>query len=138
MSLAILPTLNAILNATSAVLLCAGYVSIRTRRLVAHAVCMGSACLVSTVFLVSYLTYHAHAGVTRFTGQGWTRPLYFTVLVSHTVLAVVIVPLVIRTVVLASMRRFEQHQRFGRVTLPLWLYVSVTGVVVYAMLYHLK
>ena len=131
-----LPTLNASLNATSAVLLLAGYGFIRAKRIRAHTGCMLLACLTSALFLASYLYYHAQAGITRFMGEGWIRPMYFSILFSHTVLAVVIVPLVLRTLWLALRRRFEAHERWARVTLPLWLYVSVTGVLVYLLLYH--
>jgi uncharacterized membrane protein YozB (DUF420 family) len=130
------PALNASLNAASALLLTAGFASIRSRRPGAHAACMLGACVVSLAFFVSYLAYHARVGSVRFTGTGWVRPLYFTVLLSHTVLAVVIVPLVVRTLVLALQRRFEAHTRLARWTFPLWLYVSITGVVVYLMLYR--
>ena len=136
LSLSALPALNAMLNATSAVLLTIGYLFIRAERIRLHTLCMVIACLVSMAFLVSYVTYHAHVGVTRFTGQGWIRPVYFSILVSHTILAVVIVPLVLRTLYLAVRRRFTEHKRLAHVTLPLWLYVSVTGVVVYLMLYQ--
>ncbi|MBI3087327.1 MAG: DUF420 domain-containing protein [Candidatus Omnitrophica bacterium] len=132
-----LPTVNASLNATSACLLLAGYGFIRAKRIGAHTGCMLLACLTSTLFLASYLYYHAQAGVTRFAGEGWIRPAYFLLLLSHTVLAVVIVPLVLRTLWLAFQRRFEAHERWARVTLPLWLYVSVTGVLVYLLLYHM-
>ncbi|MBI4354093.1 MAG: DUF420 domain-containing protein [Candidatus Omnitrophica bacterium] len=137
MSSAIVPALNACLNATSAVLLTVGYVCIRAKRTLAHILCMVGACVVSLVFLVSYVNYHRQVGMTRFTAEGWIRPVYFTVLISHTILAVVIVPLVVRTVMLAMARRWVAHERLARVTLPLWLYVSVTGVLVYWMLYHL-
>ena len=137
MSLAWLPALNAALNATSAVLLVAGYRCIRSGRIRAHTACMLGACLVSTLFLASYLVYHARVGSVRFLGVGWVRPVYFAVLLSHTVLAVVIVPLILRTLLLAARRRFAEHTALARWTLPLWLYVSVTGVLVYWMLYHL-
>lgn len=136
-SLHTLPTVNAVLNATSALLLVAGYGFIRARRIPLHVVCMLSACATSLAFLVSYLIYHAQVGTTPFPGSGWIRVAYFTILFSHTVLAVVILPLVGRTLWLAFGRRFEAHARVARATLPLWLYVSVTGVVVYWMLYHL-
>ena len=136
MSVAILPTVNAVLNATSAVLVIAGLVCIRAGKTAAHTACMLSACLVSALFLVSYLVYHAQVGSVRFGGTGWVRPVYFAVLISHTILAVVIVPLVLRTLWLAGRRRFTAHKAFGRWTAPVWLYVSVTGVVVYWMLYH--
>lgn len=131
------PALNACLNACSAGLLLLGYRFIRAKRERPHRMCMGLACAVSVMFVISYLWYHAQVGATRFPGQGWVRPVYFTILISHTVLAVVIVPLVIRTLRLAAQRRISEHRRLARVTLPLWLYVSVTGVVVYWMLYHL-
>ncbi len=131
-----LPTLNAILNATSAVLLIAGFVCIRTKRIDAHRRFMVGACVVSLIFLCSYLFYHANVGSVHFLGTGWVRPVYFSILISHTILAVVIVPLVIRTLFLASRRRFPAHRALARWTLPLWLYVSVTGVVVYWMLYR--
>ena len=137
MPLSIVPTVNAALNATSAVLLVTGYLCIRAKQTAAHIICMLAACLVSTVFLVSYVNYHRQVGMTRFIEAGWIRPVYFTILLSHTVLAVVIVPLVARTLHLAFARRWEAHERLARVTLPLWLYVSVTGVIVYLMLYHL-
>ena len=130
-------TLNASLNAASALLLTLGFASIRRRWIAAHAAFMVGACVVSLAFLASYLTYHARVGSVRFTGTGWVRPLYFAILLSHTVLAIVIVPLVIRTLRLALQRRFETHTWWARWTLPLWFYVSVTGVVVYWMLYHL-
>ncbi len=95
------------------------------------------ACVASTAFLISYVIYHAQVGLTRFPGHGWIRPVYFTILISHTVLAIVIVPLVVRTLFLALSRRFQEHKRLARITAPLWLYVSVTGVAVYWMLYHL-
>lgn len=134
-SLAALPSVNAALNATSAVVLTIGYLFIRAKRILPHIVCMMIACLTSAAFLVSYLIYHAHVGSVRFTGQGWVRPVYFAILLSHTVLAIAILPLVFRTLRAAFMRRFERHTRIARMTLPLWLYVSVTGVIVYWMLY---
>ena len=134
----ILPTVNATLNGTSAILLLAGYRFIKQHRMGAHALCMSAAFAVSTLFLISYLTYHAQVGSVRFLGQGWIRPVYFTILITHTVLAIVIVPLALRTFFLAIRRRFAEHERWARWTLPLWLYVSVTGVVVYVMLYHLR
>ena len=137
MSHAVWPALNATLNATSAMLLIAGYLCIRSKRITAHACCMIAAAAVSLVFLASYLAYHAQVGSVRFTGTGPVRPVYFTVLLTHTVLAVVIVPLVIRTFLLAVRRRFTEHRAFARWTLPLWLYVSITGVIVYLMLYHM-
>lgn len=134
---AALPTVNACLNATSAVLLAAGYAAIRRRRIGAHRACMLGAVAASILFLASYLVYHAHAGTTRFTGPGPVRALYLSILFTHTVLAIAIVPLVILTLSRALARRFDRHRRIASLTLPIWLYVSVTGVVIYVMLYHL-
>jgi uncharacterized membrane protein YozB (DUF420 family) len=134
-----LPTLNAILNATSGVLIVAGFLLIRRRRIAAHRACMIAAVISSCLFLVSYLVYHVgfQAGVTRFTGEGWVRPLYFTILTSHTILAATIVPFVVVTLKRALGKRFAVHKSIARWTFPMWLYVSVTGVIVYLMLYHL-
>jgi len=132
-----LPALNAVLNATSAGLLALGYVLIRRGRREAHQKIMQAALACSALFLVSYLTYHARVGSVRFPGQGPIRTVYFAILISHTILAAVIVPLVIVTFVRARRGRFERHRAIARVTLPLWAYVSVTGVVVYWMLYRL-
>jgi uncharacterized membrane protein YozB (DUF420 family) len=132
-----LPHLNALLNATSAVLLISGYRFIRQGRINAHKRCQLSALTTSALFLASYLTYHFFHGSTRFAGQGISRPVYFTILISHTILAVVIVPLVGLTLWRALRADFERHRRIARITLPLWLYVSVTGVIVYLMLYQL-
>lgn len=132
-----LPALNACLNASSAVLLSAGWIFIRNRKVSAHRACMISAFVCSTLFLTSYLYYHAHAGHVPFRGEGLARRAYFAILISHTTLAVVIVPMALRTLYLALKERFEEHRRWARRTLPLWLYVSVTGVVIYAMLYRL-
>jgi putative membrane protein len=134
--LAALPTLNAALNSASAVLLLCGYGFIRQRQIFAHRLCMLGAFTCSTVFLVSYVYYHVHAGILHFHGQGWIRPVYFTLLTSHTILAVTILPLVLITLYRALRGQFERHRRIARWTLPLWLYVSVTGVVVYWLLYH--
>jgi len=131
-----LPALNATLNATSAVLLAVGYGCIKAQRIAAHRAVMSTAFVVSTLFLISYLTYHAQVGSVRFPGQGWIRPVYFTILTTHTVLAVVIVPLALRTLYLAARARFDAHRAIARVTLPLWMYVSVTGVVIYWLLYR--
>ena len=111
---------------------------VRRRRLLAHKICMLSAFAVSTLFLASYLYYHAHAGLRHFTGSGWIRTAYFAILISHTVLAAAIVPLAVTTVTLGLSSRFPAHQRVARWTLPLWLYVSLTGVVVYVLLYRLS
>ncbi len=132
-----LPHLNALLNSVSAVLLLAGYGFVRRRNLNAHRRCMLAALGSSSLFLISYLVYHFNVGSVRFQGQGWFRMVYFAVLVSHTVLATVIVPLVVITVVRALSGRFEQHRAIARWTLPLWIYVSATGVAVYWMLYRM-
>lgn len=134
---AALPTLNAVLNGTSAVLLGAGWTFIRGRRIAAHRACMLAAFCVSVLFLVSYVTYHALAGSRPFTGQGWVRWIYFPVLVSHIVLAAGMVPFVLTTLYRALGGDFARHARLARLTLPVWLYVSLTGVLVYGMLYHL-
>ncbi len=130
-----LPALNALLNAASAVLLTAGWLSIRRRRIPAHRACMLGAFCVSVLFLLSYVTYHALAGSRPFTGQGWARSIYFPLLVTHIVLAAAMVPFVLTTLYRALGGEFARHARLARRTLPVWLYVSVTGVVVYWMLY---
>ena len=135
--LSYLPSLNAFLNATSAVLLVAGYRFIRQRNIHAHRICMLAAFAVSVLFLLSYLTYHYHAGTTRFPGQGWVRLVYFAVLISHTILAALVPFLAAVTLFRALKEQFPRHRWIARWTLPIWLYVSVTGVVVYLMLYHL-
>jgi uncharacterized membrane protein YozB (DUF420 family) len=135
--LADLPAVNAALNATSALLLVSGYSFIRRRRVTAHKICMGAALATSTLFLLSYLSYHYHIGSMPFRGQGWIRPLYFTLLISHTSLAAVIVPLAIITLYRAWKAQFTRHVRIARWTLPIWLYVSITGVIIYCMLYQL-
>jgi len=135
--LAALPTLNATLNGVSALLLAAGFLCIRRRKVGAHRACMISACLASGLFLASYLVYHYHVGSVRFMGQGWVRPAYFAILASHTVLAAAVPPLALLTLARALRGRFDRHARLARVTLPIWLYVSVTGVIIYIMLYHL-
>jgi uncharacterized membrane protein YozB (DUF420 family) len=137
MELSSLPTLNAVLNSISATLLVAGYLMIRQRRIRAHRACMLSAFATSALFLVSYVVYHANVGSVAFTGQGAVRVVYFAVLISHIVLAALIPPLAIVTLTRALRERFDRHVRLARWTLPLWLYVSVTGVVVYVMLYRL-
>lgn len=130
------PAFNATLNATSAVLLSAGYAMIRRGRILAHKSCMGLAFASSTVFLVSYLIYHARVGSVPFQGRGWIRPIYFTLLASHTILAAAILPLALITLSRALREQFDRHKRIARWTLPLWLYVSVTGVIIYFLLYH--
>ncbi len=133
----VLPTVNATLNATSAVLLFAGWRAIRARRIELHRRLMISACAVSALFLVCYLTRVALTGTHRFPGDGALRTVYLVVLATHTVLAAVTAPLVLRTLWLPLRERFADHRRIARVTLPVWMYVSVTGVAVYVMLYHL-
>jgi putative membrane protein len=132
-----LPAINAWLNATSAVLLGVGYLCIRSQRVPAHRLAMTGAFTVSVLFLFSYVTYHYGFGSRSFTGTGWIRLVYFPLLISHIVLAAVIVPLALITIHRAWRGEFERHRRIARWTLPLWLYVSVTGVVVYWMLYRL-
>jgi len=134
--LEILPTVNATLNGISAVLLSLGYVFIRRKKPHIHKRFMVAAFAVSVLFFISYVTYHASAGSTHFTGQGWIRPVYFTILITHILLAAAIVPLAIITLVRALRRKFHNHKRIARWTLPIWFYVSVTGVVVYLLLYH--
>ena len=133
---AMYPVINATQNGASAVLLLVGRSFIKRGRMAAHRAVMITALLTSTLFLASYLYYHYHVGSVRFQGQGWVRPLYFTILTSHTILAVVIVPMVIITLSRALRRRFDRHRAIARWTFPLWLYVSVTGVIVYFMLYQ--
>jgi putative membrane protein len=129
--------LNATLNGTSAVLLTCGYVAIRARKIAVHKAFMIAAFLTSTAFLISYLAYHYRVGHVAFQGQGWIRPVYFTLLLTHTVLAIVIVPMIIVTLRRAWLEKFDKHRLIARWTLPLWLYVSVTGVIVYLMVYQL-
>jgi len=134
---AIFPVINASLNATSALLITTGIGLIRAGRRNAHRGVMIAAVVSSSLFLASYLYYHAHVGSVRFTGQGWIRPVYFAILLTHTVLAAVVVPLVIVTLVRALRERFDRHKAIAKWTYPIWLYVSVTGVVIYVMLYQL-
>ncbi len=131
-----LPTINALLNTTSALFLVLGYFLIRRRNLPAHRACMLIALAASAAFFLSYTIYHAQVGATKFVGKGWVRLFYFAILFSHTVLAVVIVPMVLVTLYRAFRNDFQRHRRIARWTLPLWLYVSVTGVLIYLMLYH--
>jgi uncharacterized membrane protein YozB (DUF420 family) len=133
----IFPIINATLNGTSAVLIATGRILIGRGRVIAHRTCMIAAVVCSSVFLLSYVWYHAHVGSIRFQGQGIVRPVYFTILISHTLLALTVVPLVIITLVRGLRGRFARHRAIARWTYPIWLYVSVTGVVVYVMLYHL-
>jgi uncharacterized membrane protein YozB (DUF420 family) len=139
---AIFPQINATLNATSALLLLAGRYFISRHKIPAHRASMIAAFTTSTLFLISYLAYHytlyhfAHSASKHFQGQGWSRPLYFTILISHTILAVVIVPMILVTLSRALRERFDRHRAIARWTYPIWLYVSVTGVIIYFMLYH--
>jgi uncharacterized membrane protein YozB (DUF420 family) len=137
MDISNLPTLNALLNLTSAAFLLAGYRFIRKKQVERHRNCMTGAVLASAAFLVSYLIYHYYAGSRPFQGEGGWRLLYFTILISHAVLAAAIVPMVLMTLARAFRGRFEAHRRLARWTFPLWAYVSATGIIVYLMLYHL-
>jgi putative membrane protein len=130
------PAANACLNAAAGIFLVAGYCAIRARKIDLHRALMGAALLCSTVFLASYLYYHYNVGSVKY--QGEYRPIYFSILISHTVLAVAIVPMILRGLFLAWKERFDEHARLSRWTFPLWLYVSVTGVVVYWMLYRMS
>ena len=136
MSVRDLPTLNAALNATSAVLLVLGYRFIRRREIHAHRACMLAAFAVSVIFLVSYVVYHAQVGSVHFPGTGAVRGMYFGILITHTILAALVPPLAIVTLYRALRENFQLHRRLARWTFPVWLYVSVTGVVVYVMLYQ--
>ena len=141
--LAVFPHVNAFLNATSGLCLIAGLYFILTKQIARHRIAMLSACTVSALFLVSYLSHHAlrtyyfGLGPTRFTGEGLARPIYFTILTSHTVLAAVVAPFVVATLWRALKGRFDAHRRLARLVYPVWLYVSVTGVIVYVMLYQI-
>ncbi len=135
--LTIFPALNATLNGASAVLITTGRALIRRKKVRLHRACMIAAVATSTLFLASYLYYHAHVGSVRFPGQGWVRPVYFTLLISHTLLAASVVPLVSLALIAALRGRFERHRRIARWAYPIWLYVSVTGVIVYLMLYQI-
>jgi uncharacterized membrane protein YozB (DUF420 family) len=133
----IFPAINATLNGTSAVLLLTGHSMIKRGRVSAHRALMLCAVSTSALFLASYVYYHAHVGSYHFRGHGWSRPLYFAILISHTLLAAAIVPLVVITLIRALRERFDKHRAIARWTYPIWLYVSVTGVVIYFMLYHI-
>ena len=143
MSISDLPAVNAMLNGTSAVCLAAGYYQIRRGRQLLHRNWMIAAFVSSVLFLACYLTYHGynayvlHKGPTIFRDPAWFRPIYLAILLTHTLLAIVIVPLVLVTLWLASRARFQAHRRIARWTWPLWMYVSVTGVVIYVLLYQL-
>lgn len=141
--LKIFPHLNALLNASAGVFLVAGLVCVLTRRLHAHRACMLTACSISALFLISYMTHHAlrsyyfGIGPTKFAGEGLARPVYFTILTSHTLLAALLGPFVLVTLYRALKGRFDDHRRLARLVYPVWLYVSVTGVMVYLMLYQI-
>lgn len=135
MSYSDLPALNAALNTTAAFFLMIGFVFIRSKDVARHRASMILACITSAAFLVSYLIYHYHAGSVSFTGQGWIRPLYFFILITHIILAAAILPLALMTLRRALRNDFTRHRRIARWTLPLWLYVSVTGVLIYWLLY---
>lgn len=132
-----LAPLNAVLNGCATILLLAGFIFIKNKRVKAHRACMISAMVVSTIFLASYLSYHYHVGNVRFGGEGWIRPVYFAILIPHVILAGLIVPLAIATITFALKGNFQRHRRIARITWPLWMYVSVTGVVIYFMLYKI-
>ncbi len=136
MTISDLPALNASLNAFSTVFISAGWLLIRRGYWRQHIACMITALISSTAFLVSYLIYHYHTGSTHFTAPGIVRWIYFLLLVTHVLLAFTVPPLVIMTVTPALRRRWAGHRRMGRWTMPIWLYVSVTGVIVYFMLYQ--
>jgi len=143
MTLLDLPAVNGSLNGLSAVFLTAGYVSIRRKNIKVHRTCMIAAFITSTLFLICYITYHyyrevvLHQGVTKFENPAWFRPIYLTILLTHTLLAVVIVPLVLMTLSRALRERFDKHRKIARWTWPLWMYVSVTGVLIYFLLYQI-
>jgi uncharacterized membrane protein YozB (DUF420 family) len=138
-----LPAVNASLNGLSAVFLAMGFVFIRQKKITAHRNCMISAFCVSVIFLICYVTYHSylavvlHRGPTRFENPLWFRPIYLTILLTHTVLAIVIVPMILITLTRALRERFDQHKKIARWTWPVWMYVSVTGVIVYLLLYQI-
>jgi putative membrane protein len=133
----IFPALNATLNGASAILLATGRVLIGRKRIAQHRACMIAAFVTSSIFLGCYLYYHAHVGSVHFPGQGWVRPVYFAILISHTLLAAAVVPLVVLSLNYGLRSRFDRHRRISRWTFPVWLYVSITGVVVYVMLYQI-
>ena len=136
MTLSDLPAVNAALNTLSTIFLTCGYIFIRRQRQVAHRNCMIGAVISSALFLTCYLIYHYNAGRTVFRDPAWFRPVYLTILLTHTILAVVIVPMVLTTLYHAVRRQFERHKKIARWTWPIWMYVSVTGVLIYFLLYH--
>tara|TARA_B100000949_G_C14095305_1_gene371726 strand:+ start:270 stop:686 length:417 start_codon:yes stop_codon:yes gene_type:complete len=135
-SISELPTLNAILNGISGILLLTGYWFIRQKKIALHKTCMLGALLISTLFLICYVTYHYQIGSKPFSGEGGIRYLYFSILIPHVILAAVTLPMAIITVKKAWKKQFEEHRRLGKWTLPIWLYVSVTGILIYLMLYQ--
>lgn len=132
-----LAPLNGVLNGCATILLASGFYFIKHKRVKLHRACMLSAMGFSTIFLTSYLTYHYHVGNVRFGGEGWIRPVYFAILIPHVILAGLIVPLALVTIWFALRGNFVRHRRIARWTWPLWMYVSVTGVVIYFMLYRI-
>src|SRR5215470_16420507 len=137
LDLSFFPALNATLNGASAILITTGHALIRRKKVRLHRACMIAAVATSTLFLTSYLYYHAHVGSVRFPGQGWVRPVYFSLLISHTLLAATVVPLILLALAAGLRGRFERHRRIARWAYPIWLYVSITGVVVYLVLYQI-
>ncbi len=133
----IFPALNATLNGASAILITTGRALIARKKVQLHRMCMIAAVVTSSIFLVSYLYYHAHVGSVHFPGQGWAKLVYFTILISHTILAAAVVPLVLFALTYGLKSRFDCHRRVARWAFPVWLYVSITGVVVYVMLYQI-
>lgn len=131
------PAFNALLNGICGIFLLLGFMFIRQKKIFAHRVAMSCAFATSTIFLISYLVYHYRVGSVPFQGQGWIRPVYFTLLLTHTVLAAGVLPLALVTLSHALRERFDRHRRIARWTLPIWLYVSVTGVVIYWLLYQM-
>lgn len=136
MSVSDLPALNALLNSFATGLIVCGLVAIKLRRPKVHTAFMFAALAVSAAFLTSYLIYHYHVGHVRFAGQGTVRTVYFTILISHLILAIANLPMIILTVIPALRQRFDKHRRLAKITAPIWLYVSVTGVIVYLMCYR--
>jgi putative membrane protein len=141
MSIYDLPAINASLNGLSAIFLTCGFIFIRQKKIVAHRNCMISAFCTSVIFLICYVIYHSyryyvlHIGSTKFVNPEWFRPIYLTILISHTILAIVIVPMILITLSRALREKFDKHKKIARWTWPLWMYVSVTGVIVYWLLY---
>ncbi len=136
MTLHDLPSINAGLNSLCTLLLLTGFAFVRARRITAHRRCMWAAFGTSCLFMISYITYHAQVGSTRFTAEGWIRPVYLGILLTHIVLAAAILPMALVTLRRAVREDFDRHRRLARWTLPAWLYVSVTGVIIYVLLYH--